>query len=437
MAEHDDRLDPSSPRGWRTTRGAPGFAALAELHRRAGASPRPSACCARVSRSVADDHARARAARARAGRHGPRGPRRAASSSASAARLVAADELAQRRSRLRPTRAQRGRARRRLRAGRDRRATQLIDPNRVAAEAILQADAGAAEGLREDAAESAYAPGRSFVTETMARLLDRQGDARGAARIRAALSAETPAAARSATGARAARASRPSPPSSVGSPTCGETGHELRIDSPGDRRGLRRRHRRRADGQRRHPDRRVRRADATPTVPLAEDIGVAGVEFGRILEETRKAADALGGGAVVETLVVLARFSLIFRGVDDETFLVVARDARWQPRQGALSHAPASARDPPGALSRSARGARGIPDGRRRAAHPRPARTEPQPARHARARDLRHHHARGHPRRARRCWPRSAAPSSSSSSRTTRARWSTASRRRRAGPTAS
>jgi hypothetical protein len=69
-------------------------------------------------------------------------------------------------------------------------AEQLIDPNRVAAEAILQADAGAAEGLREDSAEPAYAAGQAFVTETMARLLDRQGDARGAARIRAALTAE-------------------------------------------------------------------------------------------------------------------------------------------------------------------------------------------------------------------------------------------------------
>jgi hypothetical protein len=67
---------------------------------------------------------------------------------------------------------------------------ELIDPNRVAAEAVLHADAGADDGLREDAAESAYTPGRTFVTETMARLLDTQGDARGAARIRAALSAE-------------------------------------------------------------------------------------------------------------------------------------------------------------------------------------------------------------------------------------------------------
>ena len=65
-------------------------------------------------------------------------------------------------------------------------------------------------------------------------------------------------------------------------------------------------------------------APQAPDGPLTEDIGVAGVEFGRILEETRKAADALGGGPVVETLVVLARFSLLFRSVDDETFLVVA-----------------------------------------------------------------------------------------------------------------
>lgn len=87
-------------------------------------------------------------------------------------------------------------------------AEQLIDPNRVAQEAILHADSGAAEGLREDAAEAlredaaerlredgADAPfgtGQAFVTETMARLLDRQGDARGAARIRAALAAESP-----------------------------------------------------------------------------------------------------------------------------------------------------------------------------------------------------------------------------------------------------
>jgi predicted regulator of Ras-like GTPase activity (Roadblock/LC7/MglB family) len=57
---------------------------------------------------------------------------------------------------------------------------------------------------------------------------------------------------------------------------------------------------------------------------LVEEIGTAGAEFGRILAEIGKASDALGGGTVQETSVVLSRFTLVFRNVDDETFLVVA-----------------------------------------------------------------------------------------------------------------
>ncbi len=57
---------------------------------------------------------------------------------------------------------------------------------------------------------------------------------------------------------------------------------------------------------------------------LSEEIGTAGAEFGRILAEIAKASDALGGGAVHETTVVLSRFTLVFRNVDEETFLVVA-----------------------------------------------------------------------------------------------------------------
>ncbi len=60
-----------------------------------------------------------------------------------------------------------------------------------------------------------------------------------------------------------------------------------------------------------------------PEGPLAEDVGTAGVEFGRILDEIRKASDALAGGALRETVVLLSRFSLIFRAVDEESFLVV------------------------------------------------------------------------------------------------------------------
>ena len=63
---------------------------------------------------------------------------------------------------------------------------------------------------------------------------------------------------------------------------------------------------------------------AAPNSPLADEIGIAGAEFGRVLEEIRKASDALGGGAVRETVVSLARFTLIFRGVDEDTFLVLA-----------------------------------------------------------------------------------------------------------------
>jgi predicted regulator of Ras-like GTPase activity (Roadblock/LC7/MglB family) len=63
--------------------------------------------------------------------------------------------------------------------------------------------------------------------------------------------------------------------------------------------------------------------DRIPEGPLQEDIGSAGVEFSRILDEIRKAADALGGGAVQETVVSLARMSLVFRPVDGDTFLAL------------------------------------------------------------------------------------------------------------------
>jgi predicted regulator of Ras-like GTPase activity (Roadblock/LC7/MglB family) len=68
--------------------------------------------------------------------------------------------------------------------------------------------------------------------------------------------------------------------------------------------------------------------DRIPEGPLQEDIGSAGVEFSRILEEIRKAADSLGGGALSETVVSLARMNLVFRPIDGETFLalVVATD---------------------------------------------------------------------------------------------------------------
>jgi predicted regulator of Ras-like GTPase activity (Roadblock/LC7/MglB family) len=55
-----------------------------------------------------------------------------------------------------------------------------------------------------------------------------------------------------------------------------------------------------------------------------EDVTAAGVEFGRILDEMRKAADAISGGAVHEAVVTLARFTLVLRPVDGDTFLALA-----------------------------------------------------------------------------------------------------------------
>jgi predicted regulator of Ras-like GTPase activity (Roadblock/LC7/MglB family) len=54
------------------------------------------------------------------------------------------------------------------------------------------------------------------------------------------------------------------------------------------------------------------------------EVGAAGVEFGRILEEIRKAADAIAGGRLEEAVIGLARFHLLFRIVDEELFLIVA-----------------------------------------------------------------------------------------------------------------
>ena len=64
-------------------------------------------------------------------------------------------------------------------------------------------------------------------------------------------------------------------------------------------------------------------AEVSPAGPLSEDIGTAGAEFGRILDDIRKASDAVAGGAFVEATILLTRFTLIFRSVDEETFLVV------------------------------------------------------------------------------------------------------------------
>ena len=71
-------------------------------------------------------------------------------------------------------------------------------------------------------------------------------------------------------------------------------------------------------------------AAKAPNSPAAGDpgqpveVGIAGVEFGRILMDIRRASDALGGGSLEETIVRVKGFMLIFQPIDDENFLVLA-----------------------------------------------------------------------------------------------------------------
>lgn len=57
--------------------------------------------------------------------------------------------------------------------------------------------------------------------------------------------------------------------------------------------------------------------------PLGGDATAAGIEFGRILGEAAKAADALGAGALIESVISLERVQLVFHAVDEELVLVL------------------------------------------------------------------------------------------------------------------
>jgi len=60
---------------------------------------------------------------------------------------------------------------------------------------------------------------------------------------------------------------------------------------------------------------------------LADELGLLGVEFGRILDEARKAGDAAGAGATLELSVRTERYHVVVQPVDAETYLVLALTA--------------------------------------------------------------------------------------------------------------
>lgn len=58
--------------------------------------------------------------------------------------------------------------------------------------------------------------------------------------------------------------------------------------------------------------------------PLAGDVTLAGIEFGRILADMTKAFDALGTGQMRETIIALDSVTLLFQAVDDDLVVVLA-----------------------------------------------------------------------------------------------------------------
>jgi predicted regulator of Ras-like GTPase activity (Roadblock/LC7/MglB family) len=62
----------------------------------------------------------------------------------------------------------------------------------------------------------------------------------------------------------------------------------------------------------------------TDAEALDEDLGAIGVEFGRVMDEARKASDSVSGGHVEEMLVQTARYWILLRSVDEDAFLALA-----------------------------------------------------------------------------------------------------------------
>ena len=67
----------------------------------------------------------------------------------------------------------------------------------------------------------------------------------------------------------------------------------------------------------------IAQAVAESATELMDELSTLGVEFGRILDEARKAADAAGAGATLELAVRTDRFHVLLHAVDRETYLAL------------------------------------------------------------------------------------------------------------------
>ena len=69
-------------------------------------------------------------------------------------------------------------------------------------------------------------------------------------------------------------------------------------------------------------------------VDAEEIVSIMGVEFGRILDETRKASDSVEAGTLDELFVKMGRYQLAIRSVDPEMFLVMVLTADANAAKG-------------------------------------------------------------------------------------------------------
>jgi len=68
----------------------------------------------------------------------------------------------------------------------------------------------------------------------------------------------------------------------------------------------------------------IAEAQASESSGSAPDLGSAAIEFSRILGDIVKASDTIGGGAWSETVIRMARMTLIFQAVDADLLVVLA-----------------------------------------------------------------------------------------------------------------
>ncbi len=68
----------------------------------------------------------------------------------------------------------------------------------------------------------------------------------------------------------------------------------------------------------------IEQIDVAGAASLDLDPSALGVEFGRILSETRKAAESVGAGELHELAVRASNFWVLLRMIDEENFLLLA-----------------------------------------------------------------------------------------------------------------